>query len=490
VNPAVIREIDVRDYLNQGMGAELHWFADVSNPTDLAVTLAAMANGNGGTVLIGVTSQGAKPKASADQVAFLRGVRHPSETIDRIFQSILLSEPPLVLPLPKVVQKGGANLVVISIPPGLPNVYSVDGRYYGRIGQRNEPLAPRRLRQLLIERGVVQFESQSPPGATLDDLDLDQVQSYVAEVNLPFKLDSGSYSVQPAREHWQQVLLRRGCLRILDGQLSPTYAALLLFGRTPQQWLPSAMILAARFSGKGFSDQFVRQEIHGSLPEQLRQSEAFLRANMRTLVKMSGLAHEESWEYPFEAVRELLVNAVAHRDYNAQGDTIHLHLFTDRLEIHSPGGLPGPVNLENLLDARFARNAVITQALADLGFVERLGYGLDRVVEAMQRRGLSPPRFEEIARSFRVTLYNEMEQLDSDPTLPDWIIQISLDLNTRQKSALRFLMRQHRITNRDYQEICPEVHVETLRRDLAELVSLGLLIKIGDKRATYYILKK
>jgi ATP-dependent DNA helicase RecG len=80
-----------------------------------------------------------------------------------------------------------------------------------------------------------------------------------------------------------------------------------------------ATILAARFSGVTFNDRFVRQEIGGTLPEQLRQAEAFVRANLQSVVRLVGLTHQETLEYPFEAVRELLVNAVAHRDYNLQG---------------------------------------------------------------------------------------------------------------------------------------------------------------------------
>ena len=195
------------------------------------------------------------------------------------------------------------------------------------------------------------------------------------------------------------MLLRRGCLRWRDdgarpGQASdpsrlvPTYAALLLFGKQPQQWLPNASILAARFVGDSLAERFIKQEISGTLPDQLRQAEAFLRDHMHSVVRLVGLAHQETPEYPLEAVRELLVNAVAHRDYNTQGDTIHIHLFAGHLEVHSPGGLPGPMNLNNLLEARFSRNAVLMQVLADMGFVERLGYGLNRVMEVVRQNNL------------------------------------------------------------------------------------------------------
>jgi ATP-dependent DNA helicase RecG len=346
-----------------------------------------------------------------------------------------------------------------------------------REGAQTNPIPARRLRQLLLERGAVQFESRWPSGIALDDLDPKQVGAYIGALGLPAAEVPGEK---------ETILLQRGCLQRENGALRPTYAALLLFGRHPQRWLPSASILGARFSGVAFGDRFVKQEIVGSLPEQLRQAELFVSDNLRREVRLVGLAHQEALEYPFEAVRELLVNAVAHRDYNLQGDSIHLNIFADRLEVSSPGGLPGPVTLENLLEARYSRNPVIVQVLSDLGFVERLGYGLDRVVTLMRQNGLKKPRFEEVAGNFRVTLFRDPSARRPEPDLSRYL---DLDLNPRQENALSYLSRHKRITNRDYQELCPDVHPETLRRDLVDLVSKGVLLKIGDKRATYYILK-
>ena len=181
---------------------------------------------------------------------------------------------------------------------------------------------------------------------------------------------------------------------------------------------------------------------------------------------------------PFSAPVE---RPILPRDYNAQGDCIHINIFSNQLEVTSPGGLPGPITVDNLLQARFSRNPVIVQVLADLGFVERLGYGLNRVVTAMREHLLPPPQFEESTGIFRVILRNEPSDDLSKYHLED--------LNPRQVSALNFLESRKRITNRAYQELCPDVHPETLRRDLSDLVSRGVLLKIGDKKSTYYILK-
>ena len=330
----------------------MHWFQDDVSSRELASVLAGMANADGGSVILGIASQTSK----------IVGVRDVDAAVDWIFQAALSVDPPLVLPIPQAEEIDGATIVRVTVPSGLPHVYSLEGRYFIRRGRKTEPFPAQDLRKLMMARGVTQFESRTPENASLDDLDRDRVENYVESL------------ITPAGETSEDILLRRGCLQVVNGNLHPTYAALLLFGRHPQRWLPSATILVTRFPGVAFSDEFVKQEIRGTLPEQLKQAENFVRDNLRSVVRLVGLERDETPEYPLEAVRELLVNAVAHRDYNQQGDCVHLHIFSDRLEIHSPGRLPGPVNLENLLDARFSRNAVIAQVLSDLGFVERLGF--------------------------------------------------------------------------------------------------------------------
>jgi ATP-dependent DNA helicase RecG len=319
------------------------------------------------------------------------------------------------------------------------------------------------------------------PEANLTDLDADKVITYTHDAgNVPPDDLEKSYDF----------LVRRGCLKRTGNELQLTYAALLLFGRFPQQWLPNATILAGRFPGVALSGTYIKRDITGNLPDQLRQAEEFIRNNLNTVIRLVGLQHQETPEYPFEAVRELLVNAVAHRDYNLQGDNIHLNIYADRLEITSPGTLPGPVTLKNLLEARFARNAVISQVLSDLGFVERLGYGLNRVVDVTRNAGLLAPLFEEVAGTFRVTLFASQLGVNSAGRLPDLSSYIGLNLNPRQQMALAQLAKNQRISSHEFQSLCPDVHAETLRRDLTDLVARGIVIKVGDKKATYYILKR
>jgi ATP-dependent DNA helicase RecG len=453
------------DLIAAGQGPETELKPEATTSAKLAETLVAFANAGGGRLFVGVDPRSGRPRGLAD----------PAAAADRALEAALSTEPPLIIPLPQVVEMHGHAVLVVSVPPGLPNVYSYKGRYLVRDGARNRPLNPRQLRRLMMERGAVSFEALVPDGARLDDVDWEKAERYLSTLG-------GLPAV-----HREEALLQRGCLARIDGELRPTYAGLLLFGRQPQHWVRSSEILVARYHGTRMDDRFIKEEVRGTLPEQIRRAEAFVLSNMRRGVRLLGLERVEETEYPIDAVREAIVNAVAHRDYQIRGDEIRILFFGDRIEFYSPGRLPGHVTVENLVEERFSRNEAIVQILSDMGFIERLGYGIDRMIRLMAEAGLPSPRFEETAAGFQVTLVGHGSALLSDEVdLRRWH---HLGLNERQEQALAYLAEEGRIASREYQELCPEVSAETIRRDLADLVRKNVLLKIGDKRATYYIFK-
>ena len=460
---------ELRELIRQGKGQTFNWHPRDVSVSTLATSLIALANSAGGTVLLGLTPRFGRPQGLSD----------PEAVIDLALAAALSANPPLIIPMPHVTKLDGRALVLINVPPGLPHVYSLDGRYLSREGDQNNPLSLRALRRLMMARGELRWEAQTPDGATRDDLDWDAVAVYMDQLGIMSDASA------------EKLLFQRGCLVGEANDAVPTFAGLLLFGRDPGRWVRGAEIDMARFSGVEMSDTFARQTTTGTLSHQLRQAEAFLVDNMRTVVRMgTELTREERPQFPLESAREALVNAVAHRDYAITGDQVRVLLFADRLEVNSPGHLPGPVTVDNIVDERFSRNEVIVQVLADMGFIERLGYGIDRMIRLMEENRLPPPEFEEKAGGFRVTLRAGDESAPMVGAVADLEQFAQLELNQRQGKAIEFLLAHRRITNRDYQTLCPEVHSETLRRDLADLVSQDILLKVGDKRATYYILKQ
>ena len=446
-------------------GEHVGFARDTTTASKLAETLVAFANAGGGTLFVGVDPRSGKPT----------GLQDPEATADRALQAALSTDPPLIIPLPQITEREEHPVLAITVPPGLPHVYSHRGKYLVRDGTRNRPLEARQLRRLIMERGAVSFEALIPDGARLQDLDWDKAESYLAGLA---PIPSGNP---------EEALVQRGCLVHKDGQYFPTNAGLLLFGREPQRWVRSSLILVVRYAGTTMGDTFVRDEIQGTLPEQIRRAEAFVLDNMRRGVRLLGLERIEETEYPVEAIREAIVNAIAHRDYRIRGDEIRVMMFGDRIEFYSPGRLPGHITVENLVEERFSRNEILVQILSDMGFIERLGYGIDRMIRLMTSAGLPAPRFEETTAGFQVTLAGHGASLIGEQA--DALRWRQAGLNQRQEQALAYLIEKGRITNREYQGLCPDVSAETIRRDLADLVQKDLLLKIGEKRATYYIFK-
>ncbi|MBW4436286.1 MAG: putative DNA binding domain-containing protein [Pleurocapsa minor GSE-CHR-MK-17-07R] len=464
---------ELSQLLKQGKSPRLDWFPESAPQDAIALTLTALANSGGGTIVVGILGP----------AAAVIGVKDARAALDRIVQAALSVEPRLVIPYPDVVKYQDRSLVVATVPRGMPHVYSFEGRFLVRSEYENVPLKPRDLRRLFLERGELSFETEPAAHATLEDIDWSAADAYAEKVS--------STGLAGSTEN---VLIRRGCLTHADGSLRPTHAGILLFGKFPQQFVRTSEITAARFHGEVMEDRLIRQDITGTLPDQLRKAEAFLKDNLRKELQLGRtMARAEAFEVPLEAARELVVNAVAHRDYDQTGDCVHLNLYRDRLEIVSPGGLPGPITVDNMTHERFSRNPIIVQVLSDMGFIERLGYGVDRIIGLMRDRGLHAPVFEDTSVTFKAVLYNQSSERAASPEVESLVVQGTyhgLPVNSRQEAALRMLHNgSTRITNKDLQTLYPDVHAETIRRDLADLVGKNILRKLGEKRGSYYVLK-
>jgi ATP-dependent DNA helicase RecG len=448
---------DIKKLLDADSGARIEILTpNAATPERMARSMIALANSRGGVMIVPLE----KSKVSFDELR------------DRALQALLISEPRLIVPLPYFVGKENSpDALVIEIPEGLPNVYSLDGRYLAREESRNVVVNARALRELLLQRGEGTWESASPSGSSKDDLNWSKIEQYVEGIAL------GDESVE-------DVLLRRGCIVKRGKQIKPTFAGLLLFGRWPQRWVRGAEVLCARFKGDEMDDAFARQTLSATLPDQIRRAELFLNEHTMMRARIRNWQREEAPPYPVGVLREAVVNAIAHRDYRITGSQIHVLMFNNRVEVRSPGKLPGHVTIKNLLRERYSRNEAIVQVLADMGFIERLGYGIDRMIRSMRDADQQPPKFEETDNGFAVTLFARsataeevVEQLSQSPQAE------------RIEKMLAQLKKKGRLTSSEYQELCPDVSAESLRRDFVDMVERGVVLRVGDKRGTYYILK-
>lgn len=441
----------------------LQAFLSEPDPQAMAETLVALANTDGGVLAVGVDPEGRAVGAD------------PEEVEGALRQALAHCRPPV--PVRWELNEVDGKTVILLHVPRSPELHSLeDGRVLIRRGSENRPLEGREIQQLAATKSVGDYEAEVIPGATRKDFDEAMIEEYIAK--------------REARQRRritgtvEELMVEIGAMTP-EGR--PTVAGILLFGKNPQQFLPQSGVVFVKYPGTtphgegGLPGYARREEIGGPLARVIERAWEIVWEEMQLGAVVRGLEREERPEYPPFAVREAIVNAVGHRDYRLRGRRIEIRKFADRLEVSSPGGLPGHITLDNIVDEHYSRNPRIVSGLFYWGYIEELGLGIDRMIEEMIRAGHPQPKFIAQPYSFTVILYNQQERAP----LPAG----ELSMNERQLKALQYIREHGRITNREYQQLCPGVSPETLRLDLADLVRRGILLKIGEKRGTYYILK-
>ncbi len=450
--------------LTQSPGPKLAYLA-TSDPEAIAETLVAFANADGGTLVLGMDVDGK-----------LGDVLVEEDASDALQAALRLCRPP-VRTTWSHQQVPGGTVVVLQVERAAEAHSLWDGRILIRTGSENRPIEGSEIAQLLANRPGGEFELQEVAGATRDDLDEEVIDTYLEK-----RQQRNPRSMPLPKD---KLLQQIGALT--EARV-PTVSGLLLFGKEPQLFMPQSRAIFVRFAdtqprGPGGTFGYGRrEEFVGSLPKIIDRAWRVIWEEMDKRSVVRGLHRHEETEYPATAVREALVNAVAHRDYQLTGRSIEIRMYTDRLEVTSPGGLPAHITLDNIVEEHYSRNPRIVNGLYQWGYIEELGLGVDLMIEDMISAGHTPPTFEAKSHRFTVILHNSQ-----DPTrkIETW----EQNMNDRQIKAIEYLQRNDSITNREYRELCPHVGAETLRLDLADLVSKGILLKIGDKRGTRYILK-
>lgn len=438
-------------------------FLPLVQAAPLAEALVALANADGGVIVLGLHEDGAPGEPIWEE-----------EADDALRGALLLCRPPVAAEWQPVQLRDGSHIGLrVARSADLHSL--ADGRVLVRRGAENQPVVGSDLAQLAGSRTVAEFELESVPGARRSDFDSAIIDEYLAK-----RAARGAARVGAL----ETLLFEIGAL---DAFGRPTVSGLLLFGRKPQTFLPQSGVVFVRFpstqprgedGGIGYGR---RDEIGGPLARIVERTWNIIWEEMRVGARVRGLEREEMTEYPRFAVREALVNAICHRDYRIKGRRIEIRMYSDRLEIISPGGLAGYMTLENLVDEHFSRNPRIVNGLYHWGYIEELGLGIDRMIEDMELAGHPRPEFKATPFSFTVTLSNA--RVGSTPAA------LTHNTHERQKRAVRYVQENGSITNREYQQLCEGVTAETLRRDLVDLVERGVLLKIGSKKGTYYILK-
>ena len=453
------------DFLKNGPGPRLN-FLEGPDAKEIAETLVAFANTEGGTLVVGLKESG-EAAAKVENEALTKVLKEADS----------LCSPSIVTGNWEPVEmETGSTVYALRVPRSIELHALSDGRVLIRNEKLNKPLGGQEILKLASAKSTGDYESEPVAGATKDDFSRKMIDEYLAK--------RAERTKRPYNGKVDDLLREIGAI---DSAERPTVSGILLFCEYPQHWLPQSGVVFAKFVGKtprgenGLAGYSRREELTGPLPRLIEAAWNLIWSEMAVSAVVKGLEREETFEYPQFAVREAIVNAICHRDYRIKGRRIEIRMYSDRMEVISPGGLPGFITVENIVDEHFSRNPRIVNGLFQWGYIEELGLGIDRMMEVMEQAGHLPPSFDARPYSFAVALHNSREK----QVVPDWV----RNTNHRQARALQYIRDHGSITNREYRSLCQGVSAETLRLDLADMVERGILLKVGSKKGTYYILK-
>ncbi|WP_404360212.1 RNA-binding domain-containing protein [Methylotuvimicrobium sp. KM1] len=401
---------ELLEIIANGENSGVEFKRDDIRPEQLAKEVVAMANFQGGRVLLGVDDDGT-----------INGVQREDleEWVMNVFQNKIH---PMILPFYEEVKlDNGKRVAVISFPMGISKPYVVrhagKEEIYIRIGSTSRQATREQQMRLFELGGMLHTELMPVPRTDINSLDDARLLNYLRDIlNDP--------DIPKTPDAWRQRLLGLGFITEAGENTCCTIAGLVLFGKTPRRHLKQAGLRAFAFRGKDKEYQALlddlidgpmvgRWDSHGASKTLLDGGiiERFMSA-MKPFISQEAarinqdLRRETTWFYPLEAVRESLINALAHRDWTRFVE-IEVASYSDRLEVISPGALPNSMTVEKMkAGQRSPRNTIVMEVLRDYGYVDYRGMGVrTKIVPLTKALTGKEPEFESTEDYLKTVLY-------------------------------------------------------------------------------------
>ena len=413
-------------------------------------TVVSFANTEGGVMYIGIDDNG--------RAVTLSNIKKLLEDIPNTIRNKLQ-----ITPSVKIEEKDDREVIKITVNSSDFPVF-LDGKINIRTGSTTQELKGSELTNFLLEKTGETWDSLTVD-AIFDNLALETFEYFkgLAIDRLP-EIKNASY----------KTIFKN--LELITNDEKLTRALILLFGKKPQTFFITAQGRAGRF--KAPTEILDTVIADGNLFKQLDTLINAIKKHLNVKFEIKGIERKDVWDYPLEALREAVINALIHKDYLSTAE-IQIKIYDDRLWIWNPGKLPKQLTIESLKTehSSFPKNPLIASVFYYAGFIERWGSGTKRMIDLCKAQGLPEPEFKEefggISVYFRKDIYTE-EYLRK------------LGLNERQIKAVMYVKEKKSINLSSFKTIVFEVSEKTLYRDLQELVSKGILKELGEKKGRKY----
>ena len=426
-------------------------------------TTVAFANTHGGVILIGVSDKGE-----------IRGITIGKETLRDVSNRISQATEPRVVLEIESVDMEGKSVLLIRIAECRIKPISVKGVCYRRVGNSNRVMSPQEIAQMHLNTVGQSWDQLLVTSAGIDDIADKKVEWYLT------RRETTRNVAKP------QDMSLTALLRNIDGlsdEETPTHAGILFFGKYPQRFFQNAQLRVVRFKGTSVTHPVIdRLDCSGALWEMVNAAEEFIRKNIRllSLRTSKSFQRDDKFEYPLAALREAIINALIHRNYQKHSD-VRVFIFDNRVEIINPGTFPEGVSPDAPIHEPV--NPILSQFMYDVGFIERYGSGIRMMKRLSEEWGNKAPRYELHPLETKIIFDSPIQE----STFIE-IDDISEQLNERQKNALFHIQRHGQIATKEYVEI-NHVSRRVAYEELRDMTDKGLLSMIGKGRGTKYVRK-
>jgi len=413
---------ELAELIHNGENSGVEFKRDDVRPEQLAKEMAALLNLEGGYILLGVEDDGVISGLARD----------PGEAEEWVMEAARTHLRPAAIPFWETLEWDDGTVVgIVSLPADAPDKPYKMKRGTAwmtqvRVGTTSRDATDEEEARLYMQSGRLSYDRRSVPGADFEDLDVRRLVSYFRDFRRQECPDDGD------RPAWERLLINTEIMVEDRDRVVPSVAGLLLFGRQPNRFLPQAGITAVAYPGatKDY-DARERSTLRGPIvslfaepnshaapgaatvePGVIEQAIEFVRRNTNANAWIAEGGHRgEHPDYPLEAIRETIVNAIAHRDYTISVMDIDLSIYVDRLEVISPGRLPNTVTVPKMKAGyRASRNELVKEILRDYRYIEATGLGVPRkIVEGMRAHNGTEPDLVEEEDRFLVRLWKDVD---------------------------------------------------------------------------------
>lgn len=428
---------------------------------DIAKTLVAFANADGGELFVGIEDDNT-----------VTGLKYKEDIISGILkapENYILKETPIPLKRATIIEYNGLKVAYFSVEKGSKYVHLTSkGECFQRKDRESVPTASELIRLNREEVETREYDRQFVDLAAISDLDLDLVKFVSVQVSKNITPEKFLQYLELAEFDGNRLRLRR--------------AALLLFAKHPTKWHPRSQVRILRVKGieekTGEDFNLIElAEISGNIFHLYENSWEALRPHLtETRFSKDGIFKNQII-YPELACKEALINAITHRDYSLEGRGIEIKIFDDKLQILSQGKLLSSITikeLEELKGVHQTRNTYTARVLREYGLIRELGEGIRRMFDLMKSNELIPPKLESPNKSFIVTLYykfiyNKEEKL--------WLDNFEIfNLSREHKTVVKLGINGRLISPKDIWDNVGIIDTEVYRQLLADLMKKGILI--------------